>query len=72
MSSLKSLHAAGGELQQRKGVAYEVPLELLQHLDEGGNPDRFVVDMVKSTLKSSEEAKQILGRLRSLRNNVDR
>lgn len=72
VSSLKSLHAAGVGLQQTEGMPYyEVPLELLQHLDEGGNPDTFVVDTIKSTLRSSEDAKRIVGQLKSLRSNVE-
>jgi hypothetical protein len=72
ISSLKSLHAAGVGLQQTEGIPYyEVPLELLQHLDEGGNPDTFVVNTVKSTLRSSEDAKRTIGQLKTLRSNVE-
>jgi hypothetical protein len=60
------LHAAGVGLQQT-----EVPLELLQHLDEGGNPDTFVVETIKSTLRSSEDVKRVIGQLKSLRSNVE-
>ena len=44
-------------LQGRNGAPYEIPVELLTYVDEGGNPDAFIVDVIRSAAAANEAAK---------------
>ena len=57
VASLKSLHAAGTALERRPGLPFEIPVELLRYVDDGGNPDAFIIDVVRSAAVANEAAK---------------
>ena len=57
ITSLQSLHASGTSLAQSNGAPFEVPVELLKYIDDGGNPDNFIVDVVRSASVANEAAK---------------
>lgn len=44
-------------LQGRNGAPYEIPVELLTYVDDGGNPDAFIVDVIRSAAAANEAAK---------------
>jgi hypothetical protein len=44
-------------LQGRNGAPYEVPVELLAYVDDGGNPDAFIIDVIRSAAAANEAAK---------------
>jgi hypothetical protein len=57
VGGLKALHAAGGALCRPNGEPFEVPLELLQYLDDGGNPDVFIADVMRSCQAANEASR---------------
>jgi hypothetical protein len=44
-------------LRSRNDAPYEVPVELLTYIDEGGNPDAFIIDAIRSAAAANESAK---------------
>ena len=58
------LVAGLGELQAaREAVAVDVPVELLQYVDGGGNPDAFTADVFRRANRGNQLAK---GRVQAL------
>jgi len=57
IASLKSLHSTAAPLVRSPGQPYEVPLELLQYLDDGGNPDIFMKDVMRSVVAANQASK---------------
>lgn len=57
MASLKELHGAGSALQRGGGAPYEAPVELLRYVDDGGNPDAFIVEVIRSAAAANEAAR---------------
>ncbi|KAL4515806.1 hypothetical protein Ndes2526A_g00510 [Nannochloris sp. 'desiccata'] len=65
-ASLQSLHTAGMALLGRNGAPYEVPVELLTYIDDGGNPDAFIIDLIRSAAVANEAAKGKVEAFRTL------
>lgn len=57
MGGLKALHMVGGALRRPTGESYEVPAELMQYLDDGGNPDVFIADVMRSCQAANEASR---------------
>ena len=57
MAGLRELQAA------REAVAVDVPVELLQYVDGGGNPDAFTADVFRRANRGNQLAK---GRVQAL------
>ena len=60
MGSLKDLHAAAAPLQRPPASApkpYEVPVELLRYVDDGGNPDMFIRDVIRGVVEANQGSK---------------
>ena len=56
------------KLQQlREAVKVDVPVELLQHIDEGGNPDVFTSDLFKRSLRANQLSKGKVEAFRTFR-----
>jgi hypothetical protein len=56
--SLKQLHDVAPALTQAGSVSpLEVPMELLQYVDDGGNPDVFLADAVKAAVEANQAAR---------------
>ena len=55
---MKALHELSTTpLRSRTGEAFEVPVELLRYLDDGGNPDVFVAEVVRSCQAANEASR---------------
>jgi hypothetical protein len=59
VGGLSALHAAAASLRRLPGGALpvEVPAELLSYLDDGGNPDVFLVDVMRSCQAAAQAGK---------------
>ncbi|KAG7668816.1 hypothetical protein Ndes2526B_g00522 [Nannochloris sp. 'desiccata'] len=69
-ASLQSLHTAGMALLGRNGAPYEVPVELLTYIDDGGNPDAFIIDVIRSAAVANEAAKGKVEAFRTLKEGL--
>ena len=50
------MHSAA-QLAGKEHSPVEVPVELLKYVDEGGNPDVFLIESIKSAVMSNQNAR---------------
>jgi mediator of RNA polymerase II transcription subunit 10 len=64
LASFEELHG------QRDGAAFNVPLDLVRFVDEGGNPDAFFGSATRAALRDNQAAKGKVVALKSFREAI--
>jgi hypothetical protein len=52
------------------GQPIEIPMELLTHLDDGGNPDSFIIDLFTACRSNNQIAKGKVESFKQLRSKL--
>lgn len=57
IARLAALHSSAADLTRGAGERYEVPVELVRYVDDGGNPDVWMAVAMRSTVAANQSSK---------------